>query len=272
MTRIYERSPYDDLFPAMDSLHPTVPIANKQPYEQIFTSPGTWTCPATVTWVDVTAVGGGGGGTGSYPGQTGGGAGGGGVRRDFVPVSGPVPVTIGAGGSVGSPAPPIGGSTAGSVGGTTSFGPFSVGGGGGAAGGGASGPTAAPPTGGGGGSRPGGGLRSDAGLYGSQSRGQSGGGAWNAGGTSIITFAASTFNGSVSSSKGKYGFGGGGNRYDLFISTTYYPAVGAKDGGGEPGSGSGEANRGGGGGGTPYGSGGSGTAGGSGIVIVRWWA
>ncbi len=271
MSRIYDRTEYDDLFPALDSLHPTVPIANKQPYEQIFTAPGTWTCPPTVTWVEVTAVGGGGGGTGAYPGQTGGGAGGGGVRRDFVPVSGPVPVTIGAGGTVGTPAPPFSGSTAGSAGGTTSFGPFSVGGGGGAAGGGASGPTAAPPDGGGGGSRPGGGLRSDAGLYGSQSYSETGGGARDAGNIANAPFGNTTFGGSVSSSKGKYGFGGGGNRYNLVIGPSPYPGVGAKDGGGEPGTAA-VANRGGGGGGTPYGTGGSGGAGGSGILIVRWWA
>ena len=271
MSRIYERTPYDDLFPVLDSLHPTVPIANKQPYEQVFKAPGTWTCPPTVTWVDVTAVGGGGGGTGAYPGQTGGGAGGGGVRRDFVPVSGPVSVTIGAGGTVGSPAPPIGGSTAGSVGGTTSFGPFSVGGGGGAAGGGASGPTAAPPTGGGAGSRPGFILRSDAGQYGTMFLGGNGGGALDAGFFQTLGSGSASLGASVSGGKGKYGYGGGGIRYEITIGPSPYPAIGAKDGGGNPGLGTGETNRGGGGGGTPYGSGGSGTAGGSGIVIVRWW-
>lgn len=121
-----------------------------QPYEQIFTSPGTWTCPPTVTYVDVLLVGGGGGGGGADytqppvgggqpgEGQYGGAGGGGGVRVvRSVPVSAPVPVTVGAGGTGGPATTP----SAGSVGGTSSFGPESVGGGGG--GGGAS-PTTVP--------------------------------------------------------------------------------------------------------------------------------
>lgn len=110
-------------------------------HEQEFTAPGTWTCPATTTWVEVIAVGGGGGG-GDFPG--GGGGGGGGVRRKWLPVSGPVPVTVGAGGTaaVYAPGTPVV-YTDSTDGGTSAFGPlsppvpastFQVGGGGGGGG------------------------------------------------------------------------------------------------------------------------------------------
>jgi hypothetical protein len=90
---------------------------------QLFTAPGTWTKPASCTQVRVTVVGGGGGG-GSV------GTGGlGGVGIAMVPVSAPVTITVGAGGSA-SPA------TTGASGGTSSFGPAisSTGGGGGTSG------------------------------------------------------------------------------------------------------------------------------------------
>ena len=73
---------------------------------QMFTSPGTWTKPASATQVRVTVIGGGGGGAPT------GNAGFGGIAiAANVPVSAPVTVTVGAGG-------PGGGS-----GGTSSFGP-----------------------------------------------------------------------------------------------------------------------------------------------------
>lgn len=103
--------------------------------EQRFTSPGTWTCPPTVSWVEVTVVGGG-GGSGAFareypysPGEGTGAGGGGAVVIRTIPVSGPVPVTVGAGGAGGvsytQPIPtpvsaPI--NICGSVGGTSAFG------------------------------------------------------------------------------------------------------------------------------------------------------
>jgi hypothetical protein len=91
---------------------------------QLFTAPGTWTKPASATQVKVTVVGGGGGG-GSV-----GNGGLGGIGIAMVPVSAPVAITVGAGGSA-SP------STTGASGGTSSFGPAisSTGGGGGTSGG-----------------------------------------------------------------------------------------------------------------------------------------
>jgi hypothetical protein len=79
---------------------------------QLFTSPGTWTKPATVTQVRVTVVGGGGGGSTG----TGNNGGSGGLAiATNVPVSAPVSVTVGTGGAPGNPA--------GVSGGTSSFGP-----------------------------------------------------------------------------------------------------------------------------------------------------
>jgi hypothetical protein len=113
---------------------------------QFYTSPATWTKPASVKAVKVTVLGGGGGGGGArgIPDGASGpapGGGGGGVSIEYLSapsIPGPVTVTIGTGGA-GGPAPPASGFSAGSSGGTSSFGPFlsaTGGAGGGPAGGG----------------------------------------------------------------------------------------------------------------------------------------
>lgn len=93
----------------------TIAASAGQTQAQIFTGPGTWTCPATTTQVKVTVVGGGGGGGPAPAGIIGGR---GGVAIALVPVSSPVPITIGSGG-----AGIVGPGQAGS-GGTSSFGAF----------------------------------------------------------------------------------------------------------------------------------------------------
>lgn len=112
--------------------------AGGQMQTQLFTSPGTWTNPGSVTQVRVTVVGGGGGG-GSFPGPatgTRGGFGGLAVSTFTIPTS-PVAVTVGTGGA-GRPGPGPGG--VGSAGNTSSFGPFLS-----ATGGGAGGPSPSSP-------------------------------------------------------------------------------------------------------------------------------
>jgi hypothetical protein len=93
---------------------------------QLFTTPGTWTKPASATQVKVTVIGGSGGGgaNAGNPGQNGGLAG---FAIAISPVSAPVAVTVGTGG-ISNP----GG--AGTSGGTSSFGALvsATGGGGGA--------------------------------------------------------------------------------------------------------------------------------------------
>lgn len=91
----------------------TVPPSG-QLQTQLFTSPGTWTNPGSVTSVRVTVVGGGGGG-GNHPSTPSaapaGNGGNGGYAKVIVPVSAPVAIAVGSGG----------GGTA--SGGTSSFGP-----------------------------------------------------------------------------------------------------------------------------------------------------
>jgi hypothetical protein len=85
---------------------------------QVFTSPGTFTTPATTTKIKVTVVGGGGGGVPVNPAPRvsgGGGGGGGAIYVGAVSASTPYAVTVGSGGTFNVNA-------AGSPGGTSSFG------------------------------------------------------------------------------------------------------------------------------------------------------
>jgi hypothetical protein len=99
--------------------------------QQVYSSPATWSKPATVKAVRVTVIGGGGGGNGSRGNPEGGilgaGGAGGGVAIEYLSapaIPGPVTVTVGAGGT-GGPAPGSDNTrSAGGTGGTTSFGPF----------------------------------------------------------------------------------------------------------------------------------------------------
>jgi hypothetical protein len=87
---------------------------------ELFTAPGIWTNPGSVTKVRVTVVGGGGGG-GAVPAISGNGqpGGGGGIAiANFTIPTSPVTITVGAGG-VGRA-----GATPGSGGNTSSFGPY----------------------------------------------------------------------------------------------------------------------------------------------------
>ena len=88
----------------------------------VFTSPGTFTTPATTTQIKVTVVGGGAGGRGASapaPGNLGGGAGGAAIYVGPVTASTPYAVTVGAGGTGGAPSGGFG-----TPGGTSSFGPL----------------------------------------------------------------------------------------------------------------------------------------------------
>lgn len=108
---------------------------------QLFTAPGTWTNPGTVTQVKVTVVGGGGGGGVSDGNQVSPSGGGGGIAiAAFTIPTSPVAITVGSGGT-GKPAPGPGG---GGSGGTSSFGAFISATGANGGGGGTSGPPGTP--------------------------------------------------------------------------------------------------------------------------------
>lgn len=227
--------------------------------EQQFTAPGTWTNPGTVVTVEVWCVGGGGGGAGPAGGFNSGG--GGAVRWAYLPVSGPAPVVVGAGGTAGGPL------AYGGVGGDSSFnGPTGLvsGGGGAAVGSGVPAPLAprknAPPVGGGGG-------QSDTngegiGAFGTPASGSGGGGA--GGPARLLRYAPNTFTGASGVLIPGIGYFGGGayqsagnigihGAGQYIGSVTGLPANGI-------------ANSGGGGAGSPTGG-----TGGSGFVVVRWW-
>lgn len=249
-------------------------------YEQTFTSPGTWTWPGKVTHVEVLLVGGGGGsGSTSAPPRPSqwraGGGGGGGVRMVYdIPVSAPVPITVGAGGTAGTF--PLG---SGGAGGDSAFGPitppippstYKVGGGGGGCTDGANPTTpvsAAPPDGGGAGGRS---LRFSTGAAG----GSYGMPSYpsvaapgpspapqatnDGGGAGALTNGTYLFGG-----LGKWGYGFGGNiRNFVQLTGGLHPFYqDATAGAANTGNGAGQA--------ASFSQ--SGAAGGSGIVIVRWW-
>ena len=258
--------------------------------EERFLSPGTWTRPPTVSFVEVLVVGGGGGGQGALNNPVTGLAyragGGGGVRVAWVPVSAPVPVTVGSGGAGGT----YPSTTSGSNGGNSFFGPAGPGpipaipsttiAAGGGAGGGQPQTTVSTPIGGsgGGGSTFGGALGRANWVTSMPNYGTAGSGAGssNQGGVPGLDLYG-------------FGAGGGGSGSEGFNLPRLYADVSAHHGGGM-GCGdvwnynetaqSGLANHGGGGGGgtnytptqiptAPRSNGGNG---GSGIVIVRYLA
>lgn len=260
-------------------------------YEEIFTSPGTWTNPGTVTWVEVFMVGGGGGGGAGGSGTPadnyqGGGGGGGGRIIDWTDfeVSGPQPVVVGAGGVGGVRSPAV---THGSVGGDSTFGApgptqMIAGGGGGGKPGNPSvpGSISSPLTGGGGG----GGAGTSSGGFGRY--GGAGSPSYNT--SSPIDGRMHTGQGGGArtsavmhtAGRGWKGLGGGGMCAGQFFVNGPYGAV---DGGGVGSWNSwpapmyplvihGRANTGGGGAGGHHSSNSQiGGDGGSGLVIVRWW-
>lgn len=251
-------------------------------YEEVFTAPGTWTWPGNVTHVEVLLVGGGGGGGASKspPGTNNwaGGGGGGGVRMVYdIPVSAPVPITVGAGGAGGTYPGGVG-----LAGGDSAFGPlappipantYKVGGGGGGA------PaepspsytptsSAAPPDGGGGGGTS---MIYTAGLYSFQ------GGLYGMPASDNPTTnnpslyensegcggGALTPGGSTHNGLGRYGYGAAQQAYNMIFATAgqllaTQAASGLSNTGNGAGAIKGQAA-------IPGGTGGSG------IVIVRWW-
>jgi len=158
---------------------------------QVFTSPGTFTTPATTTKIKVTVVGGGGNGgtaTGSISSGGGGGGGGGAIYVGPVTASTPYAVTVGSAGGTSSFA-----SLASATGGSVGAGP-SVGAGAGGAGGAGSAGTLQ--------------FRGGGGTSGSSSPSPSGG----TGGNSIFGGGAQGVGpASGGNAGGNYGGGGGGS-------------------------------------------------------------
>jgi hypothetical protein len=181
---------------------------------QVYTSPATWTKPASIKAVKVTVLGGGGGGGNTNPGTPAGssGGGGGGVAIEYLDapaIPGPVSVTAGAGGGGGS-----GGQT-------SSFGAFL------SATGGAAGPAGTPASGGAGGSGSGGQLNWPGGKGGNNigfDNGAGGGGGGGGDGTEAGNPASNLTGGGAFGRAGEarngqgngnpapgYGNGGGGS-------------------------------------------------------------
>lgn len=254
--------------------------------EQIFTSNGTFTVPAGVSYVDVIVVGGGGGGGGSGGGATGmrsGGSGGGGgapIVRSTVAVtpSGTCVVTIGAG-AAGGAGGTAGGAGAGSVGANGSNGSSSsfvgasqtIVGSGGAGGGGGGGANAA----GGGVAGANGnslfGAGGDGGNGAVTGNGNGGGGGGGAGFSASITAGA----GAVASGTGAagggatpptntQGGGGGGGGQQSGTSSSGAGGSSFMAAGGIAGTTTGAGNGSGGGGGASYGAGAAGVNGNNG--------
>jgi hypothetical protein len=218
--------------------------ASGVPTMQVFTSSGTFTVPAGVSRIMVAAWGGGGGGGASYGQYSGGGGGGGGFGQGVFSVTPGTlfTVTVGAGGSLGSPS-----GTTPQSGGTTSFGSLLS-----ASGGGASqnaGLATGPQIGGLGGT-----SSATLNITGAQGSGGATGSSVSSASSSNQAYPAGGAGGAAGGNGGGGGGGGRGN-----YSSSYAPNPGAN--GAAPGGG-------GGGGGTSWSS--SGGSGGNGLIVVYW--
>ena len=165
----------------------------------VYTSPGTFTTPATTTQIKVTVVGGGGGGgSAPAPGGSGAGGGGGGCAIYVGPVTASTPYAVTVGAAVGA-------ATAGN---TSSFGPLASATGGSAGQNGQGPTTATSSTSGGAGSA--GTLQFTGGVGGFNTTGTSAVANGGIGGTSFFGGGGRSIRATTGAAGGNYGSGGGG--------------------------------------------------------------